>query len=196
MHLIPWTKLFCETLIVAQIFKQPQPIVEHEIQELTTIRVLLSWTDEIVLIITTYLLKICFNVFSPFMFWTQFSHFFSVRFEVLIVVTEKYCRLCYFMLISLSFTWPYQDIWWRVQLMMLLVMQCSLVSVASCLVPNILLRMLFVNTQANVPGLLDLKVDLYWLFNETYDYKCRHLVVWTLIICENSLYTVMKMFLL
>jgi len=61
--------------------------------------------------------------------------------------------------------------------MMLLVMQCSLVSVASCLVPNILLRMLFVNTQANVPGLLDLKVDLYWLFNETYDYKCRHLVV-------------------
>lgn len=196
MHLIPWTKLFCETLIVAQIFKQPQPIVEHEIQELTTIRVLLSWTDEIVLIITTYLLKICFNVFSPFMFWTQFSHFFSVRFEVLIVVTEKYCLLCYFMLISLSFTWPYQDIWWRVQLMMLLVMQCSLVSVASCLVPNILLRMLFVNTQANVPGLLDLKVDLYWLFNETYDYKCRHLVVWTLIICENSLYTVMKMFLL
>jgi hypothetical protein len=49
----------------------------------------------------------------------------------------------------------------------------------SFLVPNILLRMLFANAQANVLGLsfIDLKVDLYWLFNETSDYKCRHLVV-------------------
>lgn len=63
--------------------------------------------------------------------------------------------------------------------MMLLAMQCSLVSVMSFLVPNILLRMLFANAQANVLGLsfIDLKVDLYWLFNETSDYKCRHLVV-------------------
>jgi len=63
--------------------------------------------------------------------------------------------------------------------MMPFVMQCSLVSVASFLVPNILLRTLFANAQANVPGLsfIDLKVDLYWLFNETFDCKCRHLVV-------------------
>jgi len=63
--------------------------------------------------------------------------------------------------------------------MMLLVMQCSLVSVVSFLVQNILRRMLFANAQANVPGLsfVDLKVDLYWLFNEIFDYKCRHLVV-------------------
>jgi hypothetical protein len=172
------------------------PNIEHKIQALTTI--LYLEPDETVIIITTYLLKILFNVFSPFIFWTQFSHLYSVRFEVVIVVTEKYCLLCYFMLISLFFTWPYQDIWWRVQLMMLLVMQCCLVSVASFLVPNILLRLLFANAQANVPGLLfiDLKVDLYWLFNETFDYKCRHLVVWTLIICENSLNTFMKIFLL
>ena len=63
--------------------------------------------------------------------------------------------------------------------MMLLAMWCSLVSVVSVLVPNILLRMLLANSQANVPGLwfIDIKVDLYWLFNETFDYKCKHLVV-------------------
>jgi hypothetical protein len=64
--------------------------------------------------------------------------------------------------------------------MMLRVMQCSLVSVVSFLGLNILLRMLFANAQVNVPGLsfTDLKVDLYWLFNETcVDYKCKHLVV-------------------
>jgi len=64
--------------------------------------------------------------------------------------------------------------------MMLLVMQCSLVSVVSFLGPHILLRMLCLNSQANVAGLtfIDLKVDLYWLFNEIcFDYKCKHLVL-------------------
>lgn len=52
--------------------------------------------DETVLVITACSLKICFNIFCQFMFWTQFSHLYSVRFEVLIVMTEKYCLLCCF----------------------------------------------------------------------------------------------------
>jgi len=64
--------------------------------------------------------------------------------------------------------------------MMLLVMQCSLVSFVSFLGSRILLRMLCGNGQADVPGLtfIDLKVDLYWLLNEIYfDFKCKHLVL-------------------
>jgi hypothetical protein len=187
-------KLFCETLIVAQIFKQ-----------LPTYYWTLKFKSSPLYIIFIQMKQslssqpVCWRyIFSPFVFWTQFSHLYSVRFEVLIVVTEKYCLLCCFVLILLSFTWPRQNIWWRMQIMMLLVMQCSLVSVLF-LGPHILLRMLFANAQANVPRLtfIDLKVILYWLLNETcVDYKCKHLVVWTLIIHENSLSTVMNFFFL
>jgi hypothetical protein len=59
--------------------------------------------------------------------------------------------------------------------MMLLVTQCSLVSVAFFFLgPNILLSILYASVPADVPRLsfIDLKVDLYWLFNETFfDYK-------------------------
>jgi hypothetical protein len=50
----------------------PYLLLNTDIQQLTTV----PYLDpaETVLSFTTYLLKICFNIFSPFMFWAQFSH--------------------------------------------------------------------------------------------------------------------------